>query len=53
MNAPATLERVAVVDAARPLRQALGSYPTGVTIVTARAPDGRPVGLTVNSLASL
>jgi flavin reductase (DIM6/NTAB) family NADH-FMN oxidoreductase RutF len=53
MNAPATLERVAVVDAARPLRQALGSYPTGVTIVTARAPDGRPVGLTVNSFASL
>jgi flavin reductase (DIM6/NTAB) family NADH-FMN oxidoreductase RutF len=53
MNSPATVERVAAVDAARPLRQALGAYPTGVTIVTARAPDGRPVGLTVNSFASL
>jgi flavin reductase (DIM6/NTAB) family NADH-FMN oxidoreductase RutF len=53
MNAPAALERVAVVDAARPLRQALGTYPTGVTIVTARAAGGRPVGLTVNSFASL
>ena len=55
MNAVvATLERpTAVVDAARPLRHALGAYPTGVTIVTARAPDGRAVGLTVNSFASL
>lgn len=35
------------------LRDSLGAYPTGVTIVTARAPDGRPVGLTVNSFASL
>ncbi|HKX44710.1 MAG TPA: flavin reductase, partial [Burkholderiaceae bacterium] len=49
MNAVvATLERpTAVVDAAKPLRHALGAYPTGVTIVTARAPDGRAVGLTV------
>lgn len=40
-------------QAARRLRQALGSYPTGVTVVTTRAPDGRAVGLTVNSFASL
>lgn len=54
MNAVATLERPpAAGDAARPLRQALGAYPTGVTIVTAHASDGRPVGLTVNSFASL
>lgn len=54
MNAAATLERPAAgVDAARPLRRALGACPTGVTIVTARAPDGRAVGLTVNSFASL
>ena len=38
---------------ARLLRTALGCYPTGVTIVTTRSPDGRMVGLTVNSFASL
>jgi flavin reductase (DIM6/NTAB) family NADH-FMN oxidoreductase RutF len=31
------------------LRAALGRFATGVTIVTARAPDGAPVGLTVSS----
>ncbi len=35
------------------LRQALGRYPTGVAIVTTRTPDGRAVGLTINSFASL
>lgn len=30
-------------------RQALGRFATGVTIVTARAADGRPVGLTASS----
>jgi flavin reductase (DIM6/NTAB) family NADH-FMN oxidoreductase RutF len=44
---------MAAVDIARPLRESLGAYPTGVTVVTARAVDGRPVGLTVNSFASL
>jgi flavin reductase (DIM6/NTAB) family NADH-FMN oxidoreductase RutF len=34
-------------------RQALGQYATGVTIVTARAADGTPVGLTANSFSSL
>ena len=33
----------------RQLRAALGSFPTGVTIITACGPDGRPVGLTCNS----
>ncbi len=37
----------------RALRNALGVYPTGVTIVTTRGVDGRSVGLTVNSFASL
>jgi flavin reductase (DIM6/NTAB) family NADH-FMN oxidoreductase RutF len=37
----------------RRLRDALGAFPTGVTIVTTRGPDGRCVGLTVNSFASL
>jgi flavin reductase (DIM6/NTAB) family NADH-FMN oxidoreductase RutF len=35
------------------LRAALGRFATGVTIVTARSPDGRPVGLTVNSFNSV
>lgn len=37
----------------RSLRNVLGSYPTGVAIVTTRLPDGRRVGLTINSFASL
>lgn len=37
----------------RALRQALGCFPTGVTIVTAPAGDGAFVGLTVNSFNSL
>ena len=39
--------------APRALRDLLGSYPTGVAIVTTRAADGRNVGLTINSFASL
>ncbi|MFO1293102.1 MAG: flavin reductase family protein [Rubrivivax sp.] len=35
------------------LRHALGRFATGVTIVTTRAPDGCPVGLTVNSFNAL
>ena len=35
------------------LRVALGQFATGVAVVTARAPDGRSVGLTVNSFASV
>ena len=34
-------------------KKIMGSYPTGVTIVTSTAPDGKPVGLTVNSFASV
>lgn len=33
----------------RQLRRALGQYATGVTVVTARGPDGRKVGMTANS----
>lgn len=32
---------------------AMGNYPTGVAVVTARARNGAPVGLTINSLASV
>lgn len=38
---------------ARALRDALGHFPTGVALVTTRATDGRPIGLTINSFASL
>jgi len=37
----------------RELRQALGAFATGVTIVTARGPTGAPVGLTANSFNSV
>ncbi|MEU1180150.1 styrene monooxygenase/indole monooxygenase family protein [Streptomyces sp. NPDC005820] len=37
----------------RALRQALGQYATGVTVVTARATDGRRVGMTANSFTSV
>ena len=36
----------------RELRNALGRFGTGVTIVTALA-DGQPIGITVNSFASV
>jgi 3-hydroxy-9,10-secoandrosta-1,3,5(10)-triene-9,17-dione monooxygenase reductase component len=35
------------------LREALGAFATGVTIVTARGADGQPVGMTVNSFTSV
>lgn len=37
----------------RAFRDALGRFATGVTVVTALAADGRPIGLTANSFASV
>jgi flavin reductase (DIM6/NTAB) family NADH-FMN oxidoreductase RutF len=37
----------------RELRDALGCFTTGVTIITARGDDGRCVGLTANSFSSV
>ncbi|MTJ03380.1 MAG: flavin reductase family protein [Sediminimonas qiaohouensis] len=37
----------------RALRNAFGSFMTGVTVVTTRAPDGTPVGFTANSFCSV
>ena len=37
----------------RTLRDALGCFATGVTIVTCRDPQGTPVGLTANSFTSV
>lgn len=38
---------------AREFRNALGTFPTGVAVVTTRAPSGAFVGLTINSFSSL
>lgn len=38
---------------ARQLRTALGRFPTGVTVITTRTPDGTLTGLTANSFAAL
>ena len=37
----------------RDFRNALGTFPTGVTVVTTLSPDGAPVGLTCNSFSSV
>jgi flavin reductase (DIM6/NTAB) family NADH-FMN oxidoreductase RutF len=37
----------------RTLRDALGCFATGVTVVTCVGPDGEPAGLTVNSFTSV
>ena len=34
-------------------KEAMGNYPTGVTVLTTTDKDGNPVGLTVNSFASV
>lgn len=38
---------------ARKFRDALGMFPTGVTVVTARSPHGHQIGVTVNSFTSV
>lgn len=40
-------------DTARDFRDALGRFATGVTVVTCRDADDRPLGITANSFASL
>jgi flavin reductase (DIM6/NTAB) family NADH-FMN oxidoreductase RutF len=40
------------VDPAQ-FRQLLGRFATGVTVITARTPDGRPIGMTASSVASV
>ena len=37
----------------RDFRNALGTFPTGVCIVTTVSPDGTPIGLTCNSFSSV
>ena len=38
---------------ARELRNALGRFPTGVTVINTRAPSGKLEGLTANSFSAL
>src|SRR5258708_20089700 len=38
---------------ARDFRTALGTFPTGVCLITTAAPDGQRAGLTVNSFTSV
>jgi len=40
------------VDPAQ-FRQLLGRFATGVTVITARTPDGKPCGMTASSVASV
>jgi flavin reductase (DIM6/NTAB) family NADH-FMN oxidoreductase RutF len=51
-DAPAEPATAAAFDL-RDFRNALGSFATGVTIVTTRGRQGEPVGLTVNSFSSV
>ncbi|MBL8391494.1 MAG: flavin reductase family protein, partial [Candidatus Accumulibacter sp.] len=39
--------------ACRAFRDALGGFATGVTVLTALAPDGQPVGVTISSFNSV
>lgn len=40
-------------DFNRSFRNALGMFATGIAVVTARSPEGEPVGLTINSFNSV
>src|SRR5271169_4599912 len=51
--APAAPEVDADAFDLRAFRNALGSFPTGVAIITTMGGDGRPVGLTCNSFSSV
>lgn len=45
--------QLSATRATRELRNAFGTYPTGVAVVTCRVPSGRMVGVTANSFVSL
>ena len=56
MTVSSSVESRAATPAAeygRDLRRTLGAFATGVTVVTARTPDGEPVGLTISSFNSV
>lgn len=41
------------LDQVASFKAAMGNYPTGVTVVTAYNQEGKPMGMTVNSFASV
>ncbi len=43
---------VAPIDS-REFRRSLGKFATGITVITTRSPDGRPIGFTANSFSSV
>ena len=53
MRSPHSPHPPAAPPTDRAFRDALASFATGVTIVTARDPQGQPVGVTVNSFNSV
>ena len=54
MSSTALLPQAAAPEFSRlEFRQALGMFATGVTIITARGPQGELVGLTANSFSSV
>ena len=42
-----------VLDTGRQMREVMGHFATGVTVVTARGTDGTPVGTTANAISSV
>lgn len=46
-------DHITAPDASTDLRRALGTFATGVTVVTCRDAQGRPCGITVNSFSSV
>ena len=51
--APEAAANIAAVSPALQLRQALGAFSTGVTVISTVTPAGDPIGLTVNSFNAL
>ena len=47
------MNKPAIDNCQRSLRRALGSYSTGVAIVSALTEEGQPAGMTINSFASV
>jgi flavin reductase (DIM6/NTAB) family NADH-FMN oxidoreductase RutF len=52
-SASAQLDHQPVALDRRSFRDTLGSFPTGVTVITTRATDGQLVGITANSFCSV
>jgi 3-hydroxy-9,10-secoandrosta-1,3,5(10)-triene-9,17-dione monooxygenase reductase component len=42
-----------VVEAGRRMRAVMGHFATGVSVVTVRGPEGRPLGMTANAITSV